>query len=161
MIIFAIIITLLLFCYIYLLNSLYHHQSSSSLQKLKCFNEREGSSLYNMSVFTDYNNNSNFMIILNPQQYHFFIENENEIFYHPNSDDYNDGVLKQYFCQDQSLDLVYSVLENPPIVTCHKNLKYLKKYVYKKEPIYVRQFDEFKQPLECIFNFFQFITKKL
>ena len=167
MVITILLLFLILLCYVYLLiypNSLYHdcfiNNNNNPIDRLKRFNEKEGSSFYSMSVFTDNNNNNDFMIILYPQRYHFFVENNgNEIFYHPLYD--NDGILKQYYCQDQSLDLVYNITRNPPVVTCHKNLKYLKKYVYKQQqqqpPIYTENFDEFKQPLECLFKFLKYI----
>ena len=90
------------------------------------------------------------MLIIQPQNYHFFIEN-NKLIYHPNNRNL-DGLLKQYSC-DKGFELAYNLLLNIkiPKVFCHKNLKYLKSNIYKSENlIHYKRFFELKDPIKAI-----------
>lgn len=103
-----------------------------------------------------------FMLIIAPQNYHFFIEHD-KIIYHPVVNDGSDldGVLRYYHC-DEDFELVYQLpigsKTNNPKVTCHRNLQYLKKYVYTIE-IYYETFDTLQHPMSVLKRFFKQIQK--
>lgn len=108
---------------------------------------------FKISIYKSKFDSKNFMLIIHPQQYHFFIENE-KLIYHPNNK-YLDGILKQYFCNnDDNFELAYNLNINvfPPIpkVICHKNLKYLKTNIYFNQNIYTKYFDELQNPINAI-----------
>ena len=112
---------------------------------------------YNISILQSMFEKNNFMFVIQPQNYHFFLENE-RLIYHPNNK-HLDGLLKQYSCP-RDFELAYNLLpiiddkksgNKFPKVICHKNLKYLKSYVYKLENIiHYRVFFELMNPINAI-----------
>ena len=112
-------------------------------------------SLFHVNVFKSQYEPSNFMLKIAPQDYYFFIEN-GRIIYHPNGDSI-DGIRVQYTCSPDfelayELPLKKDVTANPKII-CHRNLKYLKKYVYTNE-IYFEIFDSLRKPIKVLNSFF-------
>ena len=113
--------------------------------------------LYNLNTFysvtlykSNYDSNQNFMIIINPQKYHFFIEKD-ILIYHPRE---QDGILKKYSCPS-FYELVYNfdISNNDdlimlPKVFCHLNLNYLKTYIYNiGDALYTINLNEITNPL--------------
>ena len=113
---------------------------------------------YNITIFKSTYERNNLMFIVQPQNYHFFVENGNLI-YHPNNR-HLDGLLKQYSC-DNDFELAYNlpikkdndaVDDNNnkfPKVICHKKLKYLKLYIYPRITYY-RAFYSLINPINGI-----------
>lgn len=107
-----------------------------------------------------------FLIIIAPQNYHFFIEHE-RIIYHPVTNDGSDidGVLKYYRCEED-FELTYQLPVNfdgkinkkHPRVLCHRNLEYVKKYIYTRE-VYYETFDTLQHPMSVLKRFFTKIQK--
>ena len=107
-----------------------------------------------------------FMLRIVPQNYHFFVEHD-RIIYHPVVNDGSDidGVLRYYHC-DEDFELAYQLpsnlesnnIANNPKVVCHRNLRYLKKYVYTNE-IYYETFDTLQHPMSVLKRFFKQIKK--
>ena len=125
---------------------------------------------FNISIYKSKYENNNFMLIIKPQNFHFFIEN-NKLFYHPRNN-HLDGVLKQYYC-GEGLELAYNlpVTENKhkrgnalnhqlhsslsfaPTIICHKKLKYLKSQIYTPTNIIkYRSFYDLQNPINAIHN---------
>lgn len=112
-------------------------------------------SLFHVIGFKSQYEPSCFMLKIAPQDYYFFIEN-GKIIYHPNGDS-TDGIRVQYTCSPDfelayELPLKKDMTVNPKII-CHRNLKYLKKYVYTNE-IYFEVFDSLRKPIRVINSFF-------
>ena len=109
------------------------------------------SEFFKISIYKSNYEANNFMLIIYPQEYHFFIENE-QLIYHPNNE-YLDGILKQYFCNND-FEFAYNLHLNvsPPIpkVICHKKLKYLKTNIYANESMHTKTFDELQNPINAI-----------
>ena len=112
---------------------------------------------YNIAIYKSIYNDLNFMIVINPQRYYFFLEN-GKLIYHPKSQKkYTDGILKNYFCRSDLLELAYDIpltkddkdIILPPTVICHLNLTYLEKYIYNDKG-YKINFDNFVEPLDGI-----------
>ena len=107
---------------------------------------------YNISIFKSNFEMNNYMILIKPQNYYFFIEN-NKLIYHPNSKNM-DGLLKQYSC-DIGFELAYNLqLKNNnfafPRIICHRSLSYLKS-IYKFENlIHYKYFHELQTPINAI-----------
>ena len=102
-----------------------------------------------------------FMLRIAPQNYHFFVEHEN-IIYHPviNDGSHLDGVLRYYHC-DEEFELAYQLQIDGGYntkVICHRNLDYLKKYVYTVE-IYYEAFDTLQHPIRVLKRFFKRVQK--
>lgn len=122
-------------------------------RKMIIDNKFHSSDFFNVALFKSSFEKNNFMLIIQPQNYHFFIEND-KLIYHPNNQ-HLDGLLRQYSCQ-REYDLVYSMpLKNDknlyPKVICHKNLKYLKSRIYKAPNLfYYKKFEELQEPMNAI-----------
>ena len=112
-------------------------------------NENENS-IYQLTVFKSLSND--YMLILEPQNIHLFIEDAKTVIYHPVRSIKN----LYYFCPE-SYELAYAIADIPKIM-CHRPLDYTKKFVYT-EKIYVKMFNEMQNPLDVIQNFFQTIQK--
>ena len=104
--------------------NIYENLYIRNLIKTRLYNN----TFFKISIFKSKYEPNNFMLIIYPQEYHFFIENE-RLIYHPNNK-YLDGILSKYICNDNDFELVYNLqFDSHPIipkVTCHKKLKYLK-----------------------------------
>ena len=118
---------------------------------------------FNISIYKSSYVSDNFMIIIKPQNYHFFIEkshNDYRLIYHP-PNNHLDGILSQYNC-DKNFELVYNlplwwktekILDPIPRVICHKNLQYLKKYIYPlNNIIFSKNYNDLQTPLKGILN---------
>ena len=106
---------------------------------------------FKISIYKSKYEKNNFMLIIYPQEYHFFIEND-QLIYHPNNK-YLDGILKQYFCDDDDdFELAYNINLNvsSPKVICHKKLNFLKRNVYADKSTYIKTFDELQNPINAI-----------
>ena len=116
-------------------------------------NKKFYSDFFNVTVFKSSFEEYNFMLIIQPQNYHFFIEN-NKLIYHQNNR-HLDGLLKQYSC-DYGFELAYRLPLNNnknkfPRVVCHKNLKYLKSNIYKPQNIiHYKKFETLQNPINAI-----------
>ena len=113
-------------------------------------NNDDFSSIYKLVVFKSLSND--YMLILEPQNIHLFIEDANVIIYHPLRAIENDN----YSCPE-SYDLAYAINEIPKI-TCHRPIEYAKAFVYT-EKIYSKTFNDVQNPLDVINNFFITIQK--
>ena len=69
-------------------------------------NKKVYTDFFNIAIFKSRFEEHNYMLIIQPQNYHFFIEN-NKLIYHPNNR-HLDGLLKQYSC-DSGFELAYSL----------------------------------------------------
>ena len=118
--------------------------------------------LFKISVFQSKYEKNNFMMIIYPQHYHFFIQDSISLIYHPNND-YLDAVLKQYRC-NTDFELAYKIPINntsfSPKVICHRKLSYLKKYIYTNKSTYEKCFNELQNPINAIYVCFNEIIKK-
>lgn len=119
-------------------------------------------SMFNLTVYQSPYEPGCFMLILNPQRYHFFIE-RGKIIYHPLK--CTDGILKQYAClKDYEhaylLPVVSKDDRHPPSpkVICHRKLDYLTKYVYTTK-LYSRNYMRFQGPFKVISEFFYTLQK--
>ena len=113
---------------------------------------------YNISIFKSSFEANNYMLIIQPQNYHFFIEN-GELIYHPKK---LDSLLKKYLCNNNNnndkdnFELAYKLplsdKTSPfPKIICHRNLNYLKLYIYKPENIiHYKYFHELQTPINAI-----------
>lgn len=108
-------------------------------------------SIYKLVVFKSLSND--YMLILEPQNIHLFIEDANVIIYHPLGDIEN----HHYACPEAYYEFAYAINEIPKI-TCHRPLDYLKSFVFT-EKIYVKQFNDVQNPLDVVYNFFTTIQK--
>lgn len=114
---------------------------------------KKDDSIYELHVFKSLS--KDYMLILEPQNFHLFVEDASTIIYHPrrkieNKQDYH------YYCPE-SYELAYAIQEIPKI-TCHRPLEYLKTFVFT-EKIYTKTFNEIQNPLDIIHNFFKTIQK--
>ena len=104
--------------------------------------------LFNISIYKSKYEPNNYMIIVNPQEYHFFLENE-KLIYHPNNNNL-DGILKQYYC-NENFELAYELHSNiSPKVICHRKLSYLKSNIFHNKYIYKKIFNELQNPINGI-----------
>ena len=130
--------------------SLLSNPSDNSSFLSRLYNE-----IFKISIFKSKHEINSYMLILYPQRYHFFIE-EDKLIYHP-SNKYLDSILKQYRC-DGDFELAYQFLMNDkqrnisfiPKVVCHRKLKYLKMFIYEEKSIYDEYFDELQNPFMAI-----------
>ena len=123
---------------------------------------------FRISVFKSKHEINSYMIIIYPQHYHFFIEDE-LLIYHPNNK-HIDGILKQYRC-NEDFELAYNMLpinnnnKNKnnfiPKIICHRKLNYLKTFVYNNKSIYEKSFDELQNPINAINNSISNIIKNV
>ena len=135
-------------------------------------------SLFNVKVYVNDLEPLCFMIIINPQRYHFFIE-RGVLIYHPGKQQeilQHDAILKQYRClpsnefelaylmpttttiktTNQGVDQLTS-MKNPKVI-CHRNLSYLIKHVYVNE-VYSHNYNHFQKPLVVLSDVFKRLLK--
>ena len=134
----------------YIYKNLFIHNLLKNIHK----NKLDNIDFFNVSMYKSEYERNNFMIIIKPQNYHFFIESEKFI-YHPKNK-HLDGILKQYYC-NKGFELAYTLPINDntsfpiPKVICHKKLKYLKANIYKPENILVyKSFYDLQNPFTAI-----------
>ena len=112
------------------------------------------SSPYCVKVFKSIANN--YMIVILPQNIHFFIESKNMIIYHPRQQ-----ISEILYTCPESYEFAYVVpidQRKVPTVLCHRNLNYLKDFVYRNK-VYEKSFLEFQNPLDVLYSFFTSIQK--
>ena len=90
------------------INYIFRNTFITTLLKNKLINDRKkyNSDFFNMSIFKSNFEINNFMLLIQPQNYHFFIENK-KLIYHPNNK-HLDGLLKQYSCES-GFELAYNL----------------------------------------------------
>ena len=116
----------------------------------KLYNE-----IFKISIYKSKHEINSYMLILYPQRYHFFIE-EDKLIYHPRNKNL-DSILKQYRC-DGEFELAYQFLMKEkkrnisfiPKVVCHRKLKYLKMFIYGDKSIYEEYFDDLQNPFMAV-----------
>lgn len=108
--------------------------------------------LFKLIVFKSLSND--YMLILEPQNIHLFIEDAKVIIYHPVQ-----TVIErnEHYTCPESYEIAYAI-DKIPKITCHRQLEYLKRFVYT-EKYYVQNFNEMQNPLNVIRNFFITIQK--
>ena len=112
----------------------------------------EDDSIYKLTVFKSLSND--YMLLLEPQNIHLFIEDANMIIYHPRRKIEN---KQNYYSCPESYEFAYAIHDIPKI-TCHRPLEYLKKFVFT-EKMYTKAFNEMQNPLNVVNNFFVTIQK--
>ena len=165
-------------------NYIYDNNDISIIKMVKLINKNKllfnnNIDFFSISIYKSNYEKNNYMFIIRPQNYHFFLENDKFI-YHPKNK-HLDGLLKQYYCHDYNNDnnntnnnnndndnekefeLAYNLLPLSlpppsslsssqsliPKIICHKKLKYLKLYIYK-EMIYYKVFYNLQNPINAI-----------
>lgn len=113
---------------------------------------KEDDSIYKLIVFKSLSND--YMLILEPQNFHLFVEDANVVIYHPRRKIENN---RDYYYCPESYELAYAIQDIPKI-TCHRPLEYLKMFVFT-EKIYTKTFNEMQNPLDVIHTFFKTIQK--
>ena len=108
---------------------------------------------FNISMFASKYDKFDYMFIIYPQKYHFFI-NKEYLIYHPTNQKHIDSILRKYYCPKQ-YDLAYKIPLNSvsflPKVVCHQNLEYLQKHVYDMDfKIFCMKSNSLIDPLEGI-----------
>ena len=118
---------------------------------------------YTLEVYQSLEEVNCYLLIINPQKYHFFIEN-NRIIYHPAN--VKDNILKNYKCLNE-FEAAYLIPHETstqeknimyPTVICHRNLNYLKRNIYTKK-FYYKTFNTLQKPFKVVANFLKILVK--
>lgn len=107
---------------------------------------------YRLEVYRSKSND--YMLVLYPQALHFFIENKRLLYHGKN-------VKNEYYDCPADYQLAYTInigSSKVPKFICHKNIHYLKKYVYI-DKVYTKPYHTLQNPLSMINNFFITIQK--
>ena len=164
-----IFLALVVYSYLYILNPTFYKNMLPPLEfYLKSFNNIKDYTLHDVfrvSIYKAPNDNC-YMIIVKPQNYHFFIEN-GKFIYHPQK---NDNLSKYYTCplffdkayqlpvtknenneqsQKNKNELVNKMEREYPKIICHRNLKYLNNNVYVKK-IHQKSFKDFNRVMKVL-----------
>ena len=141
---------LILLFLIYNIHSNLYKPFKLPLSKYKFNDQIDNYAIHKLTIYKSLSND--YMLILEPQNIHLFIENYKRIIYHPIRKIEN----VHYTCPD-SYELSYFI-HGIPRITCHRPLLYLKKFIFT-EKLYVKTYQDIQDPLNILNEFFTTIEK--